>query len=104
MGGSSAVVLTAVRRLRPVPIVSGVVALVVLWLVRPLWHGVAMFFWTGPIVWLPPVVVLAVGAYLLRRSRRSWTTLEDLRAGVRPPPADMEGGLSMPYSCITVFT
>ena len=74
-----------VRRLRPVPIVSGVVALVVLWLVRPIWHGLAMSVWTSPIVWLPPVVVLAIAAYVLRRSRRSWTTLEDLRAGVRPP-------------------
>src|SRR3954451_16241847 len=44
-----------------------------------------MLLWTAPLVWLPPVLVLAVGAYLLRRSRRSWTTLEDLRAGVRPP-------------------
>ena len=27
-----------------------------------------------------------VGAVLLRRSQRSWTTLDDLRTGVRPPP------------------
>jgi hypothetical protein len=74
-----------VRRLRPVPIVSGLIALVVLWLVRPLWHGLAMFVWTSPLVWLPPLVVLGAGAYLLRRSRRSWTTLEDLKQGVRPP-------------------
>src|SRR3954469_22253425 len=44
-----------------------------------------MFLWTAPIVWLPPVLVLAAAAYLLRRSRRSWTTLEDLKQGVRPP-------------------
>src|SRR4051794_37799519 len=44
-----------------------------------------MFLWTSPLVWLPPAIVLAVGAYLLRRSRRSWTTLEDLKEGVRPP-------------------
>jgi hypothetical protein len=73
------------RRLRPIPIVLGLVALVLLWLVRPLWHGLTMLVWTAPVVWLPPLVVLAVGAVLLRRSRRSWTTLDDLRAGVRPP-------------------
>jgi hypothetical protein len=69
----------------PLPIATAIVALVLLWLVRPIWHGLAMFFWTAPIVWLPPILVLAVGAALLRRSRRSWTTLEDLRTGVRPP-------------------
>jgi hypothetical protein len=61
------------------------VALVILYLVRPLWHGITLLVWTAPIVWLPPLLVLAVGAVLLRRSRRSWTTLDDLRAGVRPP-------------------
>jgi hypothetical protein len=73
------------RRLKPIPIVAGVAALVVLWLVRPVWHGLAMFFWTQPVVWLPPILLLVAGAVLLRRSRRNWTTLEDLRAGVRPP-------------------
>lgn len=72
-------------KLNPVPIVLGIVVLVGLWLVRPLWHGLAMFFWTAPIVWLPPLLLLAAGAVLFRRSRRSWTTLEDLRSGVRPP-------------------
>ena len=69
----------------PLPIAMAIVALVLLWLVRPIWHGLAMFFWTAPIVWLPPLLVLATGAVLLRRSRRSWTTLEDLASGVRPP-------------------
>ena len=59
--------------------------LVVLWLVRPIWHGLAMFFWTEPIVWLPPILLLLAGVLLLRRSQRSWSTLEDLRSGVRPP-------------------
>ncbi len=62
-----------------------VVALVLLWLVRPIWHGLALFLWTAPIVWLPPLVLLAIGSVLLRRHRRSWTTLDDLRNGVRPP-------------------
>ncbi|MGH2944588.1 MAG: hypothetical protein ACRDLN_17635, partial [Solirubrobacteraceae bacterium] len=70
---------------RPVPLVLAVVALVALWLVRPIWHGLALFVWTEPIVWLPPLLVLLAGAVLLRRSQRSWSTLEDLRTGVRPP-------------------
>ncbi|MEA2289651.1 MAG: hypothetical protein QOD55_1648, partial [Solirubrobacteraceae bacterium] len=37
------------------------------------------------LAWLPPVLLLAAGAVLLRRSRRGWTTLEDLSQGVRPP-------------------
>ena len=69
----------------PAPIAMAIVALVVLWLVRPIWHGLAMFFWTAPIVWLPPLALLVAGAVLLRRAQRSWTTLEDLRTGVRPP-------------------
>jgi hypothetical protein len=73
------------RRPRPVPVVLGLVGLVLLWLVRPIWHGIAMMFWTAPLVWLPPIALLGFGAYMLRRSRRGWTTLEDLREGVRPP-------------------
>ncbi|MBW3653936.1 MAG: hypothetical protein KY433_10185, partial [Actinobacteria bacterium] len=75
------------RRLniKPVPVVVAIVALVVLWLVRPIWHGLAMFFWTQPLVWLGPLLLLIAGGVLLRRSQRSWTTLEDLRSGVRPP-------------------
>jgi hypothetical protein len=72
-------------RARAVPIVFAIVALVVLWLVRPIWHGLAMFVWTEPLVWLAPAALLVAGAALLRRSQRSWTTLEDLRTGVRPP-------------------
>ncbi|MEA2195208.1 MAG: hypothetical protein QOG42_1642 [Solirubrobacteraceae bacterium] len=67
------------------PIIAGVVALAALWLVRPIWHGLAMFFWTEPIVWLPPILLLIAGGVLLRRSQRSWSTLEDLSKGVRPP-------------------
>ena len=70
---------------KPAALVVALVALVVLWLVRPIWHGLAMFFWTQPIVWLPPILLLALGGLLLRRSQRSWRTLEDLKTGVRPP-------------------
>jgi hypothetical protein len=72
-------------QIKPVRVVVAVVALALLWLVRPLWHGVAMFVWTEPIVWLAPLLLLVAGGVLLRRSQRSWTTLEDLRSGVRPP-------------------
>ncbi|HEV2060319.1 MAG TPA: hypothetical protein VGR11_13265 [Solirubrobacteraceae bacterium] len=70
---------------KPAALVAAAVVLVVLWLVRPIWHGLAMFFWTQPIVWLPPILLLVAGALLLRRSQRSWKTLEDLKTGVRPP-------------------
>jgi hypothetical protein len=74
-----------VPQIKPVRVVVAVVALALLWLVRPLWHGLAMFVWTEPIVWLAPLLLLVAGGVLLRRSQRSWTTLEDLRSGVRPP-------------------
>lgn len=73
------------RRLRPVPIVLGLLALVVLWLVRPIGHGLVLFFWTAPLVWFPPLALLLAGYIILRRRRRSWMTLEELRQGVRPP-------------------
>ena len=73
------------RRLRPVPIVLGLAVLVLLWFVRPIGHGLAMFFWTAPLVWFPPVVLLVIGAWLLRSHSHGWTTVEELRAGARPP-------------------
>jgi hypothetical protein len=72
-------------RIRSAVLAVVVVTIVVLWLVRPIWHSLAMFVWTEPIVWLIPLLLLVAGVVLLRRSQRSWTTLEDLRSGVRPP-------------------
>lgn len=57
----------------------------VLWLVRPIGHGLVLFFWTAPLVWFPPLAILLAGYVILRRRRRSWMTLEELRQGVRPP-------------------
>ena len=74
-----------IASVKPAALIAAAVVLAGLWLVRPIWHGLAMFFWTEPIVWLPPILLLLAGALLLRRSQRSWSTLEDLRTGVRPP-------------------
>ena len=74
------------KQINPIAAVGVVVVLVVLWLVRPIWHGLAMFVWTVPFVWLGPLVLIAAGLLLFRRSQRSWATLDDLRSGVRPPP------------------
>ncbi|MDQ3632035.1 MAG: hypothetical protein M3417_12350 [Actinomycetota bacterium] len=64
-------------------LVLGALALAGLWLVRPVWHGFALLFWTSPIVWLPPVLVLLVGGVALRRSTQ-WRTLEELQTPRRP--------------------
>lgn len=74
-----------VKRINPAVAGALVAVLAVLWFVRPIWHGLAMFVWTAPIVWFPPLLLLVVGGVLLRRSQRSWSTLDDLRRGVRPP-------------------
>jgi len=71
------------RRLRSLAVL--VVALGLLWLVRPVWHGLAMLVWTAPLLWLPPALVLLAGWVVLRRTRR-WTTLEDLQSPRRAPP------------------
>ena len=73
------------KQINPLVIGAVVVVLFVLWLVRPIWHGFALFLWTAPFVWIMPLALLGAGAVLLRRSQRSWATLEDLRTGVRPP-------------------
>ncbi|MEA2192706.1 MAG: hypothetical protein QOI73_2827 [Solirubrobacteraceae bacterium] len=73
------------KQINPALLAVALIVLAALWLVRPIFHGFVLFFWTVPFVWLAPLALLAVGALLLRRSQRSWTTLEDLRTGVRPP-------------------
>lgn len=66
-------------------LVVGLVALIGLWLVRPIWHGFALLIWTSPIVWVPPVLVLLAGALALRHTTQ-WRTLEDLQSPRRPDP------------------
>jgi hypothetical protein len=56
------------------------VVLALLWLVRPWFHGLVMFFWTAPLVWLPPAVILAtVGARQWRRPGDLLRRLDDNR-------------------------
>ncbi len=64
------------RKYWPVLIFLALV-LLFLWWVRPIFHGLAMFFYTSPIVWLPPLVILAVG-FGIRRSRGSKLSKRDL--------------------------
>lgn len=56
------------------PVALAVVALaVVAWFLRPLFHGPAMFLWTAPLVWVPPVALLVIGALVAFRGRRKIT-------------------------------
>ena len=60
------------------------VAAAAIYSVRPVFHGFALFVWTSPLVWFPPLVVLVATAVLVRR-RGNWSTLEDLQRGRRLP-------------------
>jgi hypothetical protein len=51
--------------------------LLVLWWLRPVFHGLVMFFYTSPIVWFPPIAILAIG-FGIRRFRRSKLSRRDL--------------------------
>ena len=48
-----------------------VVGIVAVFLLRPVFHGLVMFLWTKPIVWLPPLLILVVGlGWVISRSSR----------------------------------
>jgi hypothetical protein len=51
--------------------------LLFLWWVRPIFHGFAMFFYTAPIVWFPPIAILIAG-FAVRRYRRPKLSRRDL--------------------------
>ena len=51
--------------------------LLFLWWVRPIFHGLVMFFYTSPIVWFPPIAILAIG-FAARRFRRPKLSKRDL--------------------------
>jgi hypothetical protein len=67
------------RRGRALLLIPALVALALLWFFRPWFHGLAMFFWTTPLVWLPPVLVLGILVGRQWRVRRD--ILRRLRAG-----------------------
>ena len=64
------------RRSWPVLIVL-LLVLLFLWWVRPVFHGFVMFFYTSPIVWLPPILIVAIGVGI-RRFRGSKLSKRDL--------------------------
>ena len=75
------------RKSWPVLIVL-LLVLLFLWWVRPIFHGLVMFFYTSPIIWLPPIAIVAIG-FGIRRFRRSKLSRRDLelltgREGDRP--------------------
>src|SRR5438552_11100502 len=58
-------------------LVGLVLVLLVLWWLRPIFHGLVMFFYTSPIVWFPPIAILAIG-FAIRRYRRPKLSNRDL--------------------------
>ena len=70
------------RRSWPVLVVL-LLVLLFLWWVRPVFHGLVMFFFTSPIVWLPPIAIVAIGLGIrrFRGSKLSKRDLERLTGG-----------------------
>lgn len=59
------------------PLIFLVLVFLFLWWVRPIFHGLAMFFYTSPVVWFPPLAILVIG-FGIRRSRGSKLSKRDL--------------------------
>src|SRR5688572_9819392 len=78
------------RRSWPVLIVL-LLVLLFLWWVRPIFHGLAMFFYTSPIVWFPPIAIVAIG-FGIRRFRRSKLSKRDLELLTRREADDESNG------------
>jgi hypothetical protein len=64
------------RRSWPV-LIPLLLVLLFVWWARPVFHGLAMFFYTSPIVWFPPIAILAIG-FAVRRFRGSKLSKRDL--------------------------
>jgi hypothetical protein len=58
-------------------LIALLLVLLVLWWLRPIFHGLVMFFYTSPIVWFPPIAILAIG-FTVRRYRRPKLSRRDL--------------------------
>jgi hypothetical protein len=59
------------------------------WMVRPIFHGLAMLLWTKPLVWGAPLAALAVTLIIVRRQ----ISMLELRAGRRPSAGLLAGPL-----------
>src|SRR5688500_8856320 len=79
------------RRSWPVLIVL-LLVLLSLWWVRPIFHGLVMFFYTSPIVWFPPIAILAIG-FGIPRFRRSKLSKRDLELLTREQRGEPNGSL-----------
>jgi hypothetical protein len=58
-------------------LVALLLVLLFLWWVRPIFHGLVMFFYTSPIVWFPPIAILAIW-FAVGRYRRPKLSKRDL--------------------------
>lgn len=63
------------RRLPAAALVVLIVVLAIVWYLRPVFHPLAMFLYTAPLVWFPALMVLVVGGgAVLATNRRSGGT------------------------------
>ncbi len=74
------------------PLIFLLLVLLFLWWVRPIFHGLAMFFYTSPIVWLPPIAIVAIGLVILR-ARGSKLSKRDLELLTRRGDDEGDGSL-----------
>jgi hypothetical protein len=71
-------------------LVGLLLVLLVLWWLRPVFHGLVMFFYTSPIVWFPPIAILTIG-FAVRRYRRPKLSKRDLELLVGESEESSEG-------------
>ena len=79
------------RRYWP-PLIFLLLVLLFLWWVRPIFHGLVMFFYTSPIVWFPPIAIVVIGLVVLR-SRGSKLSKRDLELLTRRGDDERDGSL-----------
>jgi hypothetical protein len=88
------------RRSWPV-LIPLVLVFLFLWWVRPIFHGFAMFFYTSPIVWFPPIAILAIG-FGIRRFRRQKLSKRDLELLTGGERDDANGDIRLRLPSIDV--
>ncbi len=74
-------------------LVAGLVALGVLWLIRPVFHGIVLFFFVNPLVWLPPLAVLVIWGVTttLAGARDPWAQSRTPAVMARYPRQSLRG-------------